>query len=354
MSARVEGKPSLRGLRWVGLEPEDALHQRLSDLSPVERRVLAIRGIAQGVATFLEPSVVALPEADPAWARQWTEGPGLVAVPEWSAAGIVLACMTVQALRVGGRPEARLDPSGWPAPELEDGLALARGLVAEHPSKGALLRGFLKLAAVAAMRGDLSRPLDRACVAIGLTELDLGRHSPGLASAMNAAMTFPGGLVAADLARLADRIELGGALSLRLLEETDPPRARELGAQLARLRDGRAPPWSTLPAGRYELSLRSEELDFALQASLARLEPTGPGFPGVTLRVEGASIGRRRVIKELHLKASIDGRVDLLWRGGAEHFEHFDGRALVLYGHLGLSTWQGIQRLQLRVLDAEV
>ncbi|HJN73670.1 MAG TPA: hypothetical protein QGF58_07035, partial [Myxococcota bacterium] len=221
------------------------------------RRILAIRGIRSPVPTFLDPAVSSLPEPDLESAARWRGGPGVVALSEWSAAGIALACMVVEALRLGGVVHARLDPEGWPAPGLVDSLALCRGLVAEHPGSAVFLRGLSKLAAIAAIGDLVVEPAPRTCVALGLAELDKGPHSPGLASAMTAAMLFSGGLRAADLRRLAERIELGGLTGLRLLGETRPPEARELGARLARLRDPRPPAWEALPSGCYELEVEA-------------------------------------------------------------------------------------------------
>lgn len=351
---RVEGKPSLRGLRWSLREPDDAALARLSEYPPVVARVLAIRGITPARApTFLDPALSSLPEPDTVWADAWRKGPGLVALADWSAGGIVLARLVVEALRLGGRPEARLDPEGWPAPGLNDALALSRGLIAEHPSRASLLRSFLKLAAIAAIGEDLVDPVARTCVGLGLAELDRGRHGPGLASAMNASLAFPGGLGSADVRRVAERLALGGLLSVELLAETRPPEARELGARLLKMRDAGPPPWEALPEPVYELDVESRELTRGLESQLQQLEPTGPGFPEVVIRVRGGRIGDPRVIKKLHLKAKLDeGAVDLIWRGGASFLERFQRDELELYGHLGLSTWAGIQRLQLRVVDA--
>ena len=344
MSGSIEEKPSLRGIRWQALEPDPSAVEGFSDLDPIVARVLAIRGIsASSAPTFLDPSLVALPAPD---AGDWV-GVERVAVADWSAGGIVVAQMVCAALVASGT-RCRLDPLGRPAPGLREGLAIVRGLLEDHPGRGAQLRSLLKFAAVAAIREDLCDPLMRTCVALGLAELDKGKHSPGLASAMHAAMVFSGGLRTADMRTLADRIELGGALSVRLLQETRPPEARELGAELAKVRDGRRPRWEAAPRGEYELS--GPTLDWDLVRALEQLEPTGVGFPEPLIRVVGVPT-RARAIKKLHLKAAL-GDVDLIWRGGASFLEHFAGGELALFGHLGISTWAGIQRLQFRVVDA--
>lgn len=343
----VEEKHSIRGVPWARLEPRSA---PVEGLPPIVARLLAHRGIEDADA-FLSPHARQLPDPLDGWA-----GTERVAVSSWDAAGICSAVLLCEALRGSGVPSALLHPDGRPAPtSAVRAIAAARGVIAGHPSAGSLLLRLLKLGAVGVLGEDLRRPRPRSILAVGMQELDLGRQGPGLASAMNASMAFPGGLVAEDLRRLARRLELGGPLSLELLLCSDPTRARELGALLQERPDPAPRPWERPPPERYdvELVVAPDELSFRLQADIARLEPCGPGNPEPLVAVERARLTRLRVIKRTHLKATLDG-VDVIWRGGARFRDLLDGAEVTLLGTFGLSSWQGILRRQLRLVDALV
>ncbi|MCP4807793.1 MAG: hypothetical protein GY913_09665 [Proteobacteria bacterium] len=357
MIGLVEGNRSILGVPWVRVEPEPALLERLLGIgqAPIVARLLALRDVDVGGAeSFLQPSAIQLPEPAGDW-----QGTTSVAVPRFDAAGICNAVALVTTLRLTGTPQATLHPSGRPAPAgVIQAIATIRGLLGGHPSAGSLLLRMLKLGAVAAVGGDLRNPRVRAILALGMAELDLGRQGPGLACAMNASMAFSGGLVAADVRRLARRLELGGVLSLELLQCTVPDRARELGVTLSEIRDPRPPVWERPPPARFDVELVVEPagLTFPLQADIARLEPAGVGNVEPLVAVTGARLTRLRVIKKQHLKATLDD-VDVIWRGGARHRGLFEGllsgeRPVTLLGRFGLSSWQGILRRQLRVVDA--
>lgn len=124
-------------------------------------------------------------------------------------------------------------------------LKLAQALLARNPRYDALLRSMLKMAAIGTVADvvDLSTPENRAIVSLGLAELRRGPHAPGLAALMQVAgikfdLEQGWHLDAMDLGyRLGPRINAAGRLDsatavIRLLDEKDPARARELAREL--------------------------------------------------------------------------------------------------------------------------
>ncbi len=124
-------------------------------------------------------------------------------------------------------------------------LKLAQALLHRNPRYEALLRSMLKMAAIGTVADvvDLATPENRAIVSLGLAELRRGPHAPGLAALMQVAgikydLEQGWHLDAMDLGfRLGPRINAAGRLDsatavIRLMDEKDPARARELAREL--------------------------------------------------------------------------------------------------------------------------
>lgn len=124
-------------------------------------------------------------------------------------------------------------------------LKLAQALLARNARVDQIVRSMLKMAAIGTVADvvDLSTPENRAIVSLGLAELRRGPHAPGL----NALLQVAGikfdvdqgwHLDAMDLGfRLGPRINAAGRLDsatavIRLMDEKDPARARELAQEL--------------------------------------------------------------------------------------------------------------------------
>jgi single-stranded-DNA-specific exonuclease len=123
-------------------------------------------------------------------------------------------------------------------------LKLAQALLADHPRREAVLRSFLKLAAIGTVADMV--PLDnlenRAIVALGLAELSRGQHQPGLGALLEASGLKPGepieawqlGFHVGPRINAAGRLEHAG-LVVELLNERDPAAARVRAERLSAL-----------------------------------------------------------------------------------------------------------------------
>ena len=120
-------------------------------------------------------------------------------------------------------------------------LKLAQGLLAgKHRSWDLVLRSLLKLAAVGTVADMVSLGTleNRAIVALGLDELNRGRHHPGLAELLRVAGLTDRAISTSDLGyRIGPRINAAGRIAdaklvVELLNCRDPLAARALAAQI--------------------------------------------------------------------------------------------------------------------------
>lgn len=124
---------------------------------------------------------------------------------------------------------------------------LAQAMLAGHPKADAILRSLLKLAAIGTIADlvPLNTPENRAIVALGLQELNGGRHHPGLQALLDLCRLDAGPITETDLAfRVAPRINAAGRIAqathvVDLLTTPDPMRARQLARQLEELNQER-------------------------------------------------------------------------------------------------------------------
>lgn len=122
-------------------------------------------------------------------------------------------------------------------------LKLAQALLREHPKVTQILRSLLKLAAIGTVADmvPLSTLENRAIVSLGLRELNLGPHAPGLAALIDVAGLQLGQITERDLGfRIGPRINAAGrvasaSLVVQLLTSRDPIQARAHARQLDEL-----------------------------------------------------------------------------------------------------------------------
>lgn len=137
------------------------------------------------------------------------------------------------------------DGCSYPNPSLAAcgvSLKLATALLRDHRRFDAILRSLLKLAAIGTVADlvPLTTPENRAIVALGLRELNTGRHHAGLAELLQVC-GIKGAISETDLGfRVGPRINAAGRLEdarlvVELLTSRDPRRARELAGTLDRL-----------------------------------------------------------------------------------------------------------------------
>ncbi|TVQ92520.1 MAG: single-stranded-DNA-specific exonuclease RecJ [Deltaproteobacteria bacterium] len=126
-------------------------------------------------------------------------------------------------------------------------LKLAQALLIDHPKKRAILRSLLKLAAIGTVADmvPLTSLENRAIVALGLRELNLGPHAPGLTALLQVSGLTPGKILTRDLGfRIGPRINAAGRVAsarlvIKLLTSRDPVEARALARQLNELNNHR-------------------------------------------------------------------------------------------------------------------
>lgn len=122
-------------------------------------------------------------------------------------------------------------------------LKLAEALLASDPRRSDVLTSMYKLAAIGTVADvvDLSTAENRAIVTLGLEQLNVGRHSPGLTALIRVAGLTPGTITTSDLGfRIGPRINAAGRLEdasavVRLLRERDPELAHAQALGLDRL-----------------------------------------------------------------------------------------------------------------------
>ena len=126
-------------------------------------------------------------------------------------------------------------------------LKVAQALLAGHPKRDAVVRSLLKLAAIGTVADmvPLNTAENRAIVALGLRELNEGRHHAGLQALLEACNLARGTIGEGDLGfRIGPRINAAGrmadaSLVVELLTTRDPGAARDLAARLDRHNDER-------------------------------------------------------------------------------------------------------------------
>ncbi len=122
-------------------------------------------------------------------------------------------------------------------------LKLAQALLAEHPKRDAIVRSMLKLAAIGTVADlvPLTTRENRAIVALGLEQLNLGGHHPGLGALLDVSRASPGQIRASNLGfQIGPRINAAGRVAdaklvVRLLNERDPAAAAALAKQIDEL-----------------------------------------------------------------------------------------------------------------------
>ncbi len=122
------------------------------------------------------------------------------------------------------------------------GLKVAQALLDDHPRRDGVIRSLLKLAAIGTVADlvPLTTRENRAIVALGLDELNRGRHHPGLQALLDNCDLKPGAIGEGDLGfRIGPRINAAGRMAdaqlvVRMLTTRDPAEARGLAADLER------------------------------------------------------------------------------------------------------------------------
>lgn len=122
-------------------------------------------------------------------------------------------------------------------------LKLAQALLVDHPKRDAILRSMLKLAAIGTVADlvPLTTRENRAIVSLGLDQLNVGTHHPGLAALLDVSRAKPGQIRASHLGfQLGPRINAAGRVSdaklvVELLNERNPARAAELAKHINQL-----------------------------------------------------------------------------------------------------------------------
>lgn len=126
-------------------------------------------------------------------------------------------------------------------------LKLAQGLLKDHPRHDDIVRSMLKLAAIGTVADlvSLATAENRAIVALGLQQLNQGRHHPGLRALVQVSDLTPGQITETSLGfRIGPRINAAGRLDdaslvVELLNCRDPGRANALAAQIDQLNSER-------------------------------------------------------------------------------------------------------------------
>ncbi len=216
-------------------------------------------------------------------------------------------------------------------------LKLAQALLADHPRYDAILDSMLKIAAIGTVADvvDLGTLENRSIVALGLQQLSVGRHTPGLAALLDVAGLVDGPIHASDLGfRIGPRINAAGRLEsatavIELFDERDPGRARERARALDRMNGERRGIQEKL-----------------LEAALAQVADPPPAFivaagpesegwhrgvvgivaarvrdtlhrPAAVVSIQGdQAVGSVRSVAGVHAVRALDGARDLLVRYG--------------------------------------
>jgi single-stranded-DNA-specific exonuclease len=126
-------------------------------------------------------------------------------------------------------------------------LKLAQAMLVDHPNADALIRSMMKVAAIGTVADvvDLSGLENRAIVSLGVEQLRLGRHSPGLQALLEVAGLSPDAIDAGALGyKIGPRINAAGRLEgasavVELFSERDPGRAHARARALDQLNERR-------------------------------------------------------------------------------------------------------------------
>ena len=119
-------------------------------------------------------------------------------------------------------------------------LKLAQAMLRQHPKFNLLLRSMIKLAAIGTVADvvSLMDPENRAIVAVGLDELNQGRHAAWARGLLSVAKVNPGRIEASDLGfRIGPRINAAGRVSsataiIELLTCKDAKLSRRRAAEI--------------------------------------------------------------------------------------------------------------------------
>jgi single-stranded-DNA-specific exonuclease len=136
-------------------------------------------------------------------------------------------------------------------------LKVAQAMLRTHERCDAVVMSLMKLAAIGTVADlvPITGQENRAIVALGLRELNRGRHSPGLAALIDAAGLTPGTIRDQDLGfRIAPRINAAGRVAdarlvVDLLNCREPERARVYAQEIERLNSQRRDIQDRLAAG---------------------------------------------------------------------------------------------------------
>jgi single-stranded-DNA-specific exonuclease len=214
-------------------------------------------------------------------------------------------------------------------------LKLAEALLGQHPRWAQYQRSMLKLAAIGTVADmvPLTTLENRAIVALGLRELNVGPHHPGLAALLRVAGL--GEVRESDIGfRIGPRINAAGRVAeadlvIRLLTERDDGRARALAEQLdARNRErkdiqarlqaealvavGEAPGSFVVVAGREEDGWHRGVC--GIVASKVREEVNRPT---AVISIQGdLAVGSIRSVPGIHAVKALDTAADLLVKYG--------------------------------------
>ncbi|MFA5624620.1 MAG: single-stranded-DNA-specific exonuclease RecJ [Bradymonadales bacterium] len=131
----------------------------------------------------------------------------------------------------------------YPNPALAAcGIALkfAQAMLRSHPKYDLILRSLMKLAALGTVADvvSLKAAENRAIVALGLEELNNGRHKPGLQALLDVSKAERGQITSETIGyRIAPRINAAGRLStatsiVELLRSNDPASANVMASQI--------------------------------------------------------------------------------------------------------------------------
>ncbi|MCB9670211.1 MAG: single-stranded-DNA-specific exonuclease RecJ [Alphaproteobacteria bacterium] len=216
-------------------------------------------------------------------------------------------------------------------------LKLATALLHDHPRFDLVLRSLLKLAAIGTVADlvPLTSAENRAIVSLGLRELNVGRHHPGLGELLRVC-DIKGDITETDLGfRVGPRINAAGRLVdaklvVELLNCRDPARARELAGHLDRLNKERQGIQRTVFDAAMERIGTGEPDPFVVVAGpeeegwhrgvvgiVASKVKDAVHRPVAVVSVQGdVAVGSVRSIDAVHAVRALDAAQDLLVRYG--------------------------------------
>jgi single-stranded-DNA-specific exonuclease len=106
---------------------------------------------------------------------------------------------------------------------------------------------------------------------------------------------------------------------------------------------------------KVDATMTLDEFTVSTARNLQRLEPHGIGNPRPLFLFEDVVVRRIGVLKERHVKLTLDRGVEALWWDAAEHIRAIQpGAQLDLLGSCGLSEYQGTVRPQITIKDVRI